>query len=276
MTGAGDHVGSPLRAALAMIANELKQLGLGAHEAKVYGALLEHSPAGASHIAKVCGLSRSSVYTTLAALTTKGLVATTYKNEVKQFVSTGPEALERLLVCERDAASVRLQAFATIREHLDLLQRTDEHVPRVMFFEGQEGLRRIYLGMLRDASPNTTMRILRDEFIWEPEWTFVFDAEWHDRVRRWHTEKNVQRKILVNPSKLEQSKASYYTSRKGLDVRFLPTAHAVRAFAMYHIGDTTAFLSLEHRNLIGIKIVNAHLAKNFERIFDALWDQSKQ
>src|SRR5215831_18892415 len=58
---------------------ELGKLGLGRHEAMIYAALVERSPCGASSIAKACGLSRSSVYTTLQSLADKGLVATTHR-----------------------------------------------------------------------------------------------------------------------------------------------------------------------------------------------------
>jgi sugar-specific transcriptional regulator TrmB len=62
------------------VVKNLEELGLGAHEARVYAVLLEESPAGAAHVARRSGLPRSSVYTTLEALQSKGLVGTTYRD----------------------------------------------------------------------------------------------------------------------------------------------------------------------------------------------------
>src|SRR6185503_18505948 len=75
------------------LATDLKEIGLNDHEARIYGALLSSSPASATSLAKKCALSRSSVYTTLSLLISKGLVGTTYKNEVKQFIAEDVNAL---------------------------------------------------------------------------------------------------------------------------------------------------------------------------------------
>ena len=45
--------------------------------------------------------------------------------------------------------------------------------------------------------------------------------------------------------------------------------------ALYIIGDTAAIISFETGNLIGIKIVNVHLAENLAKLFDGLWNISK-
>jgi hypothetical protein len=140
-----------------------------------------------------------------------------------------------------------------------------------MLFEGVEGLKRIYLAMLRDAREDTTMAVLRDEFIWRKEWAFSWEAEWQERVRRWKTEKRVQTKLLVNPSALERQKATFYRTREGLEFRYLPPAHAIDRFALYIIGDTAAIMSFETGSIIGIKIVNAHLAEQFMKVFVGLW-----
>ncbi|MBI4142243.1 helix-turn-helix domain-containing protein [Candidatus Uhrbacteria bacterium] len=253
---------------------DLQSLGLGSHEAKVYGVLLEHSPAGASLIAKRAGISRSSVYTTLGILASKGLVATTYKNEVKQFTATGADAFERLLARERDGAAARLQSFAKLRQHLDLTTRGDHHIPKVMLFEGVEGLQRIYLAMLREAHPKAELLVLRSEFLWEPVWAFSWTDDWRSRIRRWKREKDIRTRLLVNPSPLEQSKADFYRTRYQFAFRYLPESHAVDRFALYVIGDTVAIMSFETGSIIGIQIVNAHIAANVTKLFDGLWNIS--
>ncbi|MBI2482957.1 MarR family transcriptional regulator [Candidatus Uhrbacteria bacterium] len=259
-----------------MIEQQLQSFGLSEQGAKILAILYEHAPVGASFIAKKLGLSRSSVYTVLAALTAKGLVSTTFRNDVKQFVATGPEALEQYIRAERRELERKERVIGDLVQHLAATRREDLHVPQVMFFEGVEGLKRIYLSMLRDARPGAIMYVLRDEFIWEEVWSFSWEEEWQDRVRRWKTEKDVRTRMLVNPSSVERSKAPFYATRDGLEFRYLREGSAVEKFALYILGDTTAILSFEAGNLIGIKMVNAHLAENFVRMFEGLWSAAKE
>src|SRR4051812_35540836 len=104
----------PLRVSLA-------RLGLGGHEARVYAALLEHSPAGAALLARKCGLSRSSVYTTLQSLIGKGLVGTTHHQEVKQFVIESHGALTDLMRRELQQAEERVSLAEQLRDHFAAL-----------------------------------------------------------------------------------------------------------------------------------------------------------
>lgn len=258
-----------------MLASLLEKLDLSSYESKILAALFEHSPSGASFIAKKCGFSRSTVYTALNALIARGFVSTTHKNEVKQFVATGAEALAESLRGARRELEGKERVLEDLMTHVRALHKDDLHIPHVMFFEGVEGLKRIYLSMIREARNAATFYILRDEFIWQDVWTFSWEKEWQDRVRRWKSEKQLATKLLVNPSPLEIKKAAFYKKREGLEFRYLPKTQMVRAFALYILGDTVAIMSMEQSNLIGIKIVNAHLAHNFEKVFEILWLQAK-
>jgi sugar-specific transcriptional regulator TrmB len=255
---------------------QLKQLGLTGYEASVYAALLEHSPASASFVAKKCGLSRSSVYTTLNTLMGKGLVGTTYKNEIKQFIAQDKSSLEQLLRKEEEILSEKFQAFESLRDALDRLGASALSIPQLIFFEGQEGLKKIYLSMMREAPDRSTLYLLRDEFVWRPDWDFIFKPEWMSRVRRIKSEKDIRTRLLVNDSKEERERLGTYGSRKDLDVRFLPRKYSVDRFALYVMGDTVSLLSMEHNNLVGVKMANAHFSENFRRLFDGLWDKSKK
>lgn len=257
------------------IAEKLEEAGLADYEALIYGTLLSASPASATFIAKKCDLSRSSVYTTLSTLIAKGLVGTTYKNDVKQFIAQDPSVLEQLIRKEREGADRKLKIVEALRENLGALTRTDTQLPEIIFFEGQEGLKKIYLSMMRQAPMNSTRYLLRDEFIWRPEWEFAFKQDWHERVERLKVEKKMKTKLLVNSSKEEKRKEKTYKSEKNFSFRFLPSKNAVHQFAMYIIGDTIAIMSMERNNLVGIKISNAHLASNFKQIFESLWDSSR-
>lgn len=249
----------------------LEGLGLTGHEPAVYSCLLEQSPASAAWIAKRCGLSRSSVYATLGVLVGKGLVGTTHKNDVKQFVAGGAAPLLEALRAQQREATDRVARAVNLVDELARLAENSADVPQIMHFEGAEGLRRIYLAMLRAAPANGVMRILRDEFIYEPGWAFIFEDAWRTRVRRHKTDKNLSTRLLVNRSTEERRHARYYATRRHTERRYL--AKPVQRFGLYIVGDTAAILSLDANHLLGVRIVNRHIARNFESVFDGLWDR---
>jgi sugar-specific transcriptional regulator TrmB len=255
----------------------LEELGLSGHEPAVYAALLAESPSGAARIAQKCGLSRSSVYTTLHALTGKGLVGTTHHDDVKQFVAEGHGALLELVRRDRERAEARVKLAHGLAAKLERL--TDQaaqsnKLPQIVHFEGKEGLKRIYLAMLRGAPAGATLSILRDEFIWRPEWSFVFEKDWHERVGRIKAEKNLATRLLVNRSTEEKRHAAYYRTRTRLEHRTLK--RPVRAFGLYLVADTAAILSIENNNLLGIRIVNRHIAANLDAVFTSLWESARR
>ncbi len=256
------------------VTQQFKQLGLSDYEALIYAVLLQSSPAGATYIAKKCNLSRSSVYTTLHALTAKGLVSTTYKNNVKQFIAQDHTTLEQLLQKEKNELDGKFKMLEALKDTFTMFGRKGLNVPQVVIFEGQEGLKKVYLSMMREAPPESTLYLLRDEFVWQKDWEFIFAQDWHDRVKRLKIEKNIHTKLLVNRSPVEARSNKLYQTKKALEFRFLPKQHAVKQFAMYIIGDITSILSMEQNNLVGIKITNQHLADNFKTLFESLWGKS--
>jgi len=258
-----------------MIEESFKKLGLGDYEALVYSTLLSNSPAGASFLAKKCNLSRSSVYTTLNSLIGKGLVGTTYKNEVKQFIAQGFSSLENLLKKEQNKMNSKLKLLKSIQDEVNILSNKSINIPQIVFFEGQEGLKKIYKSMMRESNNNDTMYILRDEFVWKDEWEFIFNLDWHSSVRRIKEEKNIFTKLLINNSAVENKKKKFYSSRKKLEVRYLPKDQGVKQFVIYIMGDIVSILSMENNNLIGIKITNQHMAYNFNVMFNILWSKAK-
>ena len=258
------------------IIQQLKKLGLGDHEALIYTTLLSSSPASATFIAKKCSLSRSSVYTTLNSLIAKGLVGTTYKNDVKQFIAQDHSTLEQLLKKEKGNLEEKFRILELLRDSFQFFSKSNLNIPQIIFFEGQEGLKKIYLSMMRQAQSKSILYLLRDEFVWQPEWKFIFEQDWHERVKRLKIEKNIHTKLLINASRVEKQHSKSYQSKKELEYRFLPPKNLIKQFAIYIIGDIVSILSMEKNNLVGVKITNHHFADNFVNLFESLWQKSKK
>ncbi|HLD20492.1 MAG TPA: helix-turn-helix domain-containing protein [Patescibacteria group bacterium] len=255
------------------IEQQLISLGFSDYEAGIYLELVKQSPASATFLAKKLKLSRSTVYTAIERLVARGVVGVSYRNEVKQFIAEPPTVIEELLEQEQKKLDAKFKLLEGVVTHLQALNSQEALIPNIIFFEGKESLKKIYLSMLREAPKDSTMYIIRDEFVWQDDWKFVFEQEWNDRVRRWRSENNIATKMLVNDSKEERSHEAYYKTRTFLDYRFLSKEHSVHQFVVYVLADTVSILSMEKNNLVGIKITNRHMANNFEALFQGLWSK---
>lgn len=252
----------------------LAELGLTSHEARVLAAVVRASPASASAIAKTTGIARSSVYTTLDALVAKGLVGTSFINEVKQFTSSGHEALMDLLIRQRDEAASRVTSAESLCAAFEGAP-THQNVPRIVFFEGQQGLQRVYLQMLREARDAGPMLILRDEFVWTDAWSFIHEPAWRERVATLKAQRDLRTRLLVNDTELEQSKREYYASRRATDTRYLPSGITFERYACYVLNDVVSLLSFDAKSMVGIRMSNPALANAFRVQFEALWALSR-
>jgi sugar-specific transcriptional regulator TrmB len=257
------------------IQEQLMEVGFSEYEAQVYSALVQHSPSSATAIAKSCGYARSTVYTILNTLIAQGLVATTHKNNIKQFIAQDAQSIEQILQKERKVLVQRFEALEQLKISMKELSNTSLHVPKVVFFEGQEGLKKAYVSMMRDARKEDVLYLLRDEFVWQPDWQFIFESDWHDRIKQYKVEKNIHTQLLINDSDIERNQKKTYTSKRGLEYRFIPKEHSISQFAIYILGDVVNILSIEQHNLIGVNITNKHIANNLVQMFLGLWEVSK-
>ena len=254
----------------------LQRLGLGRHESLLYAALIERSPQGASALARAAGLARSSVYTALASLTDRGLVGTTHEGGVKQFVAEGHAALLDALKKDEARAIERAKLAATLAPHFERARgEGGSRLPHVVHFEGQDGLSRVYLTMLRQAPRGAVMSILRDDFLWTEAWSFVRTREWRARVRSLRAERDVSTRLLVRRTPLEEEARRRYGSQRHLAQRYLPRGAALERFAIYVLGEIVAVMSTREPSLVGIQIADPSLAENFRALFELLWSVSR-
>ena len=127
--------------------------------------------------------------------------------------------------------------------------------------------------MLRQASRNSKMLVLRDEFIWNEEWNFTFSDNWQEIVTRLKKEKNITTNLLLNNSEEELEKVKFYDSRVGLKYKLLKKRFRINKFSLYILSDMVSILSIEKNNLVGVQITNKYLADNFKSIFEMIWDK---
>lgn len=136
----------------------LEKLGLNKNEVSVMAVLLASGPMLVATIAQEARLNRTTTYGVLKALVRDGLVATSKKRGADRFESIAPEQLPSYVERRREALAGTIAEVKEIVPQLKLLRSKGRSLPKVRFFEGEEGVRQAY----EDTLGNNKEMRLRD------------------------------------------------------------------------------------------------------------------
>lgn len=114
----------------------LTDLGMTRKEAKLYLACLEIGSGTVMKISRKSGISRGSTYDILEEMLDKGLVSKIHKDKHMLFTAVDPEVIQK-----RFQSNVRNFELA-MPELTGLFHKHSR--PRVRYFEGIEGIKRVY------------------------------------------------------------------------------------------------------------------------------------
>ncbi|KKT00261.1 MAG: Transcriptional regulator, TrmB [Candidatus Nomurabacteria bacterium GW2011_GWF2_43_8] len=131
----------------------LLEIGFSAKEADVYLATLVLGRGTASKIAREARIARTTVYDILGSLFDKGLVTLTGKEPKQEYVAESPNQLREYILGEFNKKQKDLKkADSTLIPQLKSIHNIENH-PKVMFYEGREGLERVYEDTLTSHEP---------------------------------------------------------------------------------------------------------------------------
>lgn len=256
-----------------MLYKSFTQLWFNNYESLILELLYQFSPCWASYISKKTALPRSSVYTSLNLLIDKGIVWVTYKNEVKQFIAEDISVLNRFLLEEKKKLDTKIDILSDIEDTINKIQNLNLQIPQIINYEWKEWLKKIYLDMLRNAPRNSTMYIIRNNFIYSNDWNFTQEDEWNNLSRKLKEKKNIKTLLILNDSDEEREKEPYYKQISLLEYKFINEKYNFTDYALYILDDTISMISLENNNLVWVRITNKNLANNHKNIFNSLWDK---
>ena len=125
--------------------DQLQQLGFTEKESAIYLASLElGSGSGVSTIAKKSNINRTTTYDVLEGLVRKGVVTRYEKRKQLYFEAQPPEQLLTYFEEEQKKLQEKISKAEEILPELKTRHRALEGKPRVYFYEGVEGLIRVY------------------------------------------------------------------------------------------------------------------------------------
>lgn len=242
--------------------NYLEQIGLNEKEAKVYLASLELGPASIQVISKKSGIKRSTVYEMLKNLKNIGLISETTKGKRKLIVASEPEDLKKGL-------KMKEKMLAEILPELKAISNSSGSKPKIMFYEGKEGIKDIYYDALKNKNINT-YGISPVQSIVENIGEDFFNSYIDERIKR---------KIWIKLIQVTSRDASYkYSSPETFEkalktVRYTPAdIDMPNTFIIYK--NKVAIISTRKESF-GMIIESEDYARSMKLFHDLLWNISK-
>lgn len=121
----------------------LKKLGFSQNEATVYLAALESGLSSAQDIAQKAGIKRTTCYSVLAYLVSRGIVAKTKVRGKNRFLAEPPQRLLTLI-------NELEKGIKTALPELQAIYNKKETKPKIVFYEGENAIHNVYEDTLKE------------------------------------------------------------------------------------------------------------------------------
>lgn len=240
-----------------MYEQALSAAGLDEKQAAVYVACLELGPSKVPEIAQQAHIKRTTTYGIVAELVSLGLLANSYKGKRKLYVAREPETIASLL-------EERKKRFERVLPGLTDLFLTRNVRPKIQFYEGREGIKKIHDDILNCKSKQVKQIVRVKDNI-----AVLGEAFTRDYIKR-----RVARGITAYD--LHPKSGDLYTEERGTEsvkfkrhVRYLPPNVFYAAMIMIY-DHKVAMVSTKEENF-GFIIESKQFSNTLSAYFDFMW-----
>ncbi|HRY59853.1 MAG TPA: helix-turn-helix domain-containing protein [Patescibacteria group bacterium] len=242
----------------------LEQLGLNDKESKIYLSLLEFGPANITQIALKSGIKRTTVYSFLDTLKNRSFIIETAVGGRKLYDVADPKELERVIEKQKDIVNQITPDLNNI-----LGQREDKSKPKVRFYEGVEGIKKVYEDTLNQPSGSEILAYAG----FEEAYRIIPESFLKSYVKRRVKKKISARGLLPFDS---YSKIHIKENKKELRKTIaLPADQFPMTNEINIYQNKVAIMSFQ-KDKIGIIIESEEIASNQRIVFNLLWDALKK
>ena len=234
----------------------LTNLGLNDKEANIYLSCLSLGPTTILKIARSSGLKRTSIYSIIESLKSKGLVNIQIKGWKKLFIAESPEKLENIIENSRLEFKNHLPDFLS-------LYNLKESESFIRYYEGKEAVRSVYGNLLKGLRPHDDYMVIADQEKW-----FESDEKYFSKFIEKRAKLNIHIRLLLQDSK---SAREFKKIEKNFNekIKILPRGKTFNTNLMI-----TPEKSVIHQLTTPISamvIENKNIARMHKEIFEMLW-----
>lgn len=242
----------------------LSQLELNEKESLIYSTLLEMGPSSIQEISRRTAVNRVTTYESVGRLKNKGLLFATKRGKREFVAAESPEILQSLLrEKEERLKNVSLDLQNIVLPTLRAIDLKQEKRPQVRFFEGIEGIFRVY-----------------DEYLLKYPSAMSFGS--YDPIMKISTEKTeskyfsaISKRRILYRTILEDTETNRAFAEKGRGIthaKFLASGSKISADILI-FGPCVATISYE--KMTATVIEDDSIAKSLKMLFEFMWDGLK-
>lgn len=246
----------------------LSHAGLNEREACVYLASLSLGACGAQEIAHAADVSRSSVYDVLEGLIEAGLIHQLECDGTRKFTAEPPERMVDLLQTQTDQLIRRRAILEQALPELTAIEHKEAPRPKVFYFEGREGIRR--LSRRYEERPDAFVELVPLETV-----RAYFRDEEFEEHRQTLVRRHMKGRVLfvAKEPPVEEMKRAF--EQYGWASRHLAQEGSPETGHISVKGDEVYAFSYDQLP-IGVVIESAPIAQSLKRVFDLAWTAAGQ
>jgi len=247
----------------------LENLGLTDKEPDVYITLIKTPGAQpASIIAQKLSMNRTTVYKILINLSKIGLVTKTMKHGITCFLAEEADKQIENLFFEKKAKLNKMnQQLIDILPMVKNLQKHKLLAPKVRFYEGLEGVKRVYEDTL--IAGDTILAFENVEPMTQDLKKYIFD----DYIPR-RAENNVSVQVITPENKdhksVRKDDKKFLRETRFFSQDILPIEIEINIY-----GDKTALFSYKKEEMFAVILESQAIANSLRAIFSFCWKFSK-
>lgn len=242
----------------------LQQIGLSPEETEIYLTLLNKGSLSAAQIGSFTKVKRTYVYKIVEGLMQKGLVSQNKESRTTVFAPNSPDHLLTLANKKKEQAENAHNQLEAYLGNLRVLFGAVDSKPTVQYFEGIEGIKKVYLDTLKHSGPLLAL---------------VETSSVHPEIYNWVTEKYVYKRveagIEVKAIVSTGEKTENYVEKNKEELRetkVIPSRQYPFKHELNIYGDKVAILNHnKDSELLGIIIENKLIAETFKAWFELTW-----
>jgi sugar-specific transcriptional regulator TrmB len=242
----------------------LLELGLSRSEAAVYTVLLKLGRGSVSQISREAGINRTTGYDILDRLVAQKLASISGKEPKQEYAAESPDRLETVMKERLKKSEHALRESEKLIPQLKSIYNKSAR-PKIMFYEGEEGLKQVYEDTLTSSEPIRAYATIDDMHRALPHY--------FPKYYRRRAEKGIAIRGIVpkTPAALERSK---YNTEEKREIAFVPPDKYYFSPEI-DIYDNKVMIA-SWREKLGIIIESAEIADAMKKIYELAWGMAKR
>lgn len=240
-------------------------LGLSARAEKIYKLLAERGQITASNLSQELNTPRSTIYLELENLRRLNLISITGSHGKRRFIMENPDILiEKIKEKTRETEDLLLTAQKIVQEQRKKIQEATWQIPRINFFKGIEGIKKI-LNLTNYAHRKEILGIIPIYDIYQSVGEKYLKKLTKERIKRGVRVKNIWPAGKI-PEILQNHKEQLREVRFFREHLSLPSA--ILTF------DNKVIIITSIKESLSIEIVSQDLAQVIKILFEMMWRQA--